>query len=187
MWAPLLDRRPPPIQPTNSTALYGALRRDFIFIERLSLLLFRSAVRCIQGVQGWIARAIGFPPRVMVVSLTGVIASDDEVRYTSQALMREDEDELLLSSVDGGRLEPRVRSKPDTLINLERCERQLEKAFTTHGVRAVCLLINSPGGSPAQSSLIYQRLCALKKRHKKVPLLAFVEDAAVSGGYYIAW
>ena len=54
-------------------------------------------------------------------------------------------------------------------------------------MRAVCLLINSPGGSPAQSSLIYQRLCALKKRHKKVPLLAFVEDAAVSGGYYIAW
>ena len=31
-----------------------------------------------------------------------------------------------------------------------------------------------------------QRLRALRKRHKKVQLLAFVEDAAVSGGYYIA-
>ena len=49
------------------------------------------------------------------------------------------------------------------------------------------LLINSPGGSPAQSSLIYQRLRALRKRYKRIPLLAFVEDAAVSGGYYIAW
>ena len=50
----------------------------------------------------------------------------------------------------------------------------------------MCLLINSPGGSPVQSSLIYERLRALRARHKQVPLLAFVEDSACSGGYYIA-
>ena len=74
----------------------------------------------------------------------------------------------------------------DGIINLNRVDKLLTRAFNTHGARAVCLLINSPGGSPAQSSLIYQRLRALRKQHKRVPLYAFVEDAAVSGGYYIA-
>ena len=74
----------------------------------------------------------------------------------------------------------------DAIINLERVDKLLTKAFAAHGAKAVCLLLNSPGGSPAQSSLIYQRLRTLKKRHKNKKLLVFVEDAACSGGYYIA-
>jgi len=61
----------------------------------------------------------------------------------------------------------------------------LEKAFSVKKAPAVALVINSPGGSPVQSSLIYQRICALKaEKEKKV--FVFVEDAAASGGYYIA-
>ena len=61
----------------------------------------------------------------------------------------------------------------------------LERAFATPGIAAVALVINSPGGSPAQSHLIHQRIRALAAE-KKLPVLAFVEDVAASGGYMIA-
>jgi len=50
---------------------------------------------------------------------------------------------------------------------------------------AVALQINSPGGSPVQSSLIAGRIRRLSVE-KKVPVLAFVEDVAASGGYWLA-
>lgn len=53
-------------------------------------------------------------------------------------------------------------------------------------VRAVALVINSPGGSAAQSNLIMKRVQQLRKQHHNVPVYAFVEDLAASGGYYIA-
>ena len=61
----------------------------------------------------------------------------------------------------------------------------IQKAFSYKHAPAVALIINSPGGSPVQSSLIYKRICALKVENKK-KVFAFVEDAAASGGYYIA-
>ena len=61
----------------------------------------------------------------------------------------------------------------------------IQKAFSIKSAPAVALIINSPGGSPVQSSLIYQRITALKVEKKK-KVYAFVEDAAASGGYYIA-
>jgi len=61
----------------------------------------------------------------------------------------------------------------------------LEQAFATPGIAAVALVINSPGGSPAQSHLIHQRIRALAAE-KQLPVLAFVEDVAASGGYMIA-
>ncbi|WP_093417771.1 S49 family peptidase [Tranquillimonas alkanivorans] len=61
----------------------------------------------------------------------------------------------------------------------------IEKAFRRGKPAAVALLINSPGGSPAQSSLISRRIRRLAEE-KRVPVLAFVEDVAASGGYYIA-
>ena len=51
--------------------------------------------------------------------------------------------------------------------------------------RAVALAINSPGGSAVQSHLIYRRIRALADE-KKLPVIAFVEDVAASGGYMIA-
>jgi signal peptide peptidase SppA len=61
----------------------------------------------------------------------------------------------------------------------------LERAFKTRHARAVALLINSPGGSPVQSHLIYLRIRALATEHK-LPVIAFAEDVAASGGYMIA-
>jgi serine protease SohB len=61
----------------------------------------------------------------------------------------------------------------------------LERAFSRGKPAAVALVINSPGGSPAQSSLIGARIRRLAE-DKKVPVYAFVEDVAASGGYWIA-
>jgi serine protease SohB len=61
----------------------------------------------------------------------------------------------------------------------------LERAFRLKNLQAVALAINSPGGSAVQSSLIAKRIRALAAE-KKVPVLAFVEDVAASGGYWLA-
>lgn len=61
----------------------------------------------------------------------------------------------------------------------------LERAFRLKGLKALALVINSPGGSPAQSALIHQRIRRMA-REKNVPVMAFVEDVAASGGYWLA-
>ena len=61
----------------------------------------------------------------------------------------------------------------------------LDRAFKTKGAKAVALLINSPGGSPVQSSFIARRIRLLAEE-KKLPVLVFCEDVAASGGYWLA-
>ncbi len=61
----------------------------------------------------------------------------------------------------------------------------LERAFGRGKPKAVALLINSPGGSPVQSSLIAARIRRLAVE-KELPVHAFVEDVAASGGYWLA-
>src|SRR5262245_420114 len=63
--------------------------------------------------------------------------------------------------------------------------RSLDRAFSTSKARAVALAINSPGGSAAQSHLIYRRIRHLADE-KKLPVIAFIEDVGASGGYMIA-
>jgi signal peptide peptidase SppA len=70
-------------------------------------------------------------------------------------------------------------------LTLASAARPLEKAFTTRGAKAVALAINSPGGSPVQSHLIHLRIKQLSAEHK-LPVIAFAEDVAASGGYMIA-
>jgi serine protease SohB len=70
-------------------------------------------------------------------------------------------------------------------LTLASVARPLERAFTMRRASAVALLINSPGGSPVQSHLIYGRIRALAAEHKR-PTIAFAEDAAASGGYMVA-
>nr|WP_035838240.1 S49 family peptidase [Allgaiera indica] len=61
----------------------------------------------------------------------------------------------------------------------------IERAFSKGRPKAVALQINSPGGSPAQSSLIAARIRRLAEE-KRIPVHAFVEDVAASGGYWLA-
>ncbi len=70
-------------------------------------------------------------------------------------------------------------------MSLASLEPLIERAFAQPRLKAVALVINSPGGSPAQSALIAKRVRDLAQE-KDVPVLAFCEDVAASGGYWLA-
>jgi signal peptide peptidase SppA len=70
-------------------------------------------------------------------------------------------------------------------LNAASLIRPIERAFGMKHLQAVALQINSPGGSPVQSSLIAQRIRALADE-KEMPVIAFCEDVAASGGYWLA-
>lgn len=61
----------------------------------------------------------------------------------------------------------------------------LKAAFGMRHAKAVALQINSPGGSPVQSALIAKRIRSLAEE-KELPVYAFCEDVAASGGYWLA-
>jgi signal peptide peptidase SppA len=70
-------------------------------------------------------------------------------------------------------------------LNIASVAPMLDKAFSKKDAPVVAISINSPGGSPVQSRLIFQRIRSLaEEKDKKV--LIFVEDVAASGGYMIA-
>lgn len=70
-------------------------------------------------------------------------------------------------------------------LTLTGIARALDRAFAMRRAQAVALLINSPGGSPVQSHLIFRRIRQLAAE-KSLPVIAFVEDVGASGGYMIA-
>lgn len=71
------------------------------------------------------------------------------------------------------------------VINLAALDSVLTRAFNYDRLRAVALSINSPGGTPTQSALVADRIRGLADR-TRVPVLAFCEDIAASGGYWLA-
>lgn len=70
-------------------------------------------------------------------------------------------------------------------LSLAGVARTLERAFGTRRAAAVAVSINSPGGSPVQSHLIFRRIRELAEEHKR-QVITFIEDAGASGGYMIA-
>ena len=70
-------------------------------------------------------------------------------------------------------------------LSIEAVAPLLKRAFEMRGAKAVAIALNSPGGSPVQSSLIAQRI-RLHAAEKGLPVIAFVEDVAASGGYWLA-
>jgi signal peptide peptidase SppA len=75
-------------------------------------------------------------------------------------------------------------SKLEGGINIENVDPLLQKAFETKNLKAIAINVNSPGGSPVQSELIYLRIRELSSE-KKIPVFTFAQDVAASGGYFI--
>lgn len=70
-------------------------------------------------------------------------------------------------------------------LTLHVLNKLIEQILSMDKLDALCLTINSPGGSPTQSELIANRIITLAKE-KKVPVYSFIEDVAASGGYWLA-
>lgn len=74
----------------------------------------------------------------------------------------------------------------DAQANADDVTAGLKAAFEAEGTQGVVLRINSPGGSPVQSSVINNEIRRLRELHPEIPLYAVVEDICASGGYYVA-
>ena len=70
-------------------------------------------------------------------------------------------------------------------VSLSSHAAALDRAFAMKRAAAVAIIVNSPGGSPVQSSLLYRRIRQLADE-KRLPVYAFAEDVAASGGYWLA-
>ena len=70
-------------------------------------------------------------------------------------------------------------------LNISALDQLINKLFSNKKSPAVALIINSPGGSPTQSSLIAEKIIK-KSKQKNKKVIAFVEDVAASGGYWLA-
>ncbi len=79
-----------------------------------------------------------------------------------------------------GRIGPMGRG-----LTIEGLERNIERVFSLYNLKAVAIVVNSPGGSAVQSSLIAGRIRSLAEE-KGVKVIAFAEDLAASGGYWLA-
>ena len=82
------------------------------------------------------------------------------------------------------RLDGLIGSRGPRALSLRRFAAAIERAFSLRNLKAVALAVNSPGGSPAQSSLLFRRIRQLAEE-KDVPVVAFAEDVAASGGYWL--
>lgn len=81
-------------------------------------------------------------------------------------------------------LEGTIQSKG--AVSADRVVKSLQQAFKDSGTQGVVLRINSPGGSPVQSAIIYDEIQRLRAKHPDTPIHTVVEDICASGGYYIA-
>ncbi len=78
-----------------------------------------------------------------------------------------------------------IGARGPRMLSLRRFAGAIERAFSLRNLKAVALAVNSPGGSPVQSSLLSRRIRQLAQE-KEVPVVAFAEDVAASGGYWLA-
>lgn len=79
-----------------------------------------------------------------------------------------------------------IADDPRVSASADRVGQGLRRAFAEDNVKAIILRINSPGGSPVQSSIIYREIQRLKAQHPDKPIYAVGGDIVASGGYYIA-
>jgi protease IV len=75
---------------------------------------------------------------------------------------------------------------PGAEASADKVMTALQAAFKDKNTQGVVLRINSPGGSPVQSQLIYDEMRRLRKKYPDTPLYAVVEDVCASGGYFVA-
>lgn len=74
---------------------------------------------------------------------------------------------------------------PDSEVSAENIIPVLQEAFTDEKVQGIILQCNTPGGSPVQSSLIFDEIMRLRGLYKDKPIYAVAEDLCASGGYFI--
>ena len=76
--------------------------------------------------------------------------------------------------------------EPKGSASADRINAALQTAFKDSNTQGVVVRINSPGGSPVQSGIVYDEIRRLRGLYPHIPMYAVVEDLCASGGYYVA-
>lgn len=74
----------------------------------------------------------------------------------------------------------------DATISAAKFNPAITEAFKDDKAKGIILVVNSPGGSPVQSSLVHDRILALKRQYPGRKIIAVAEDMMTSGAYFIA-
>jgi len=69
--------------------------------------------------------------------------------------------------------------------NADSIIESLRNAVKDKHTKGIILHANSPGGSPVQSSYVYEEIRKIKKEHPELPIYAVVSDICASGCYFI--
>ena len=118
----------------------------------------------------WIALLVGF----FLITYSLFFRSDQGISIGNEIV-----EHTALISLTGT-----IESEGD--ISALSVSNSLDMAFKNVNSVGIILRINSPGGSPVQSSLIHNEIQRLKKEFPEKKIVTVVEDVAASGGYYIA-
>lgn len=146
----------------------GHKSRDWAIVERYLLEDLRDRQR--QRRWAWLRRTVFF---VLLAFAAVMVFMDDSVtpqRFGAHTAM---------VSIDG------VISS-GTIANADLVVEGLTAAFENVDSQAVVMRINSPGGSPVQSDVIFNEARRLRALYPDKPLYAVIEDSGASGAYYIA-
>jgi protease-4 len=73
----------------------------------------------------------------------------------------------------------------DKEANADSIIESLRNAVKDEHTKGIILHANSPGGSPVQSSYVYEEIRKIKKEHPNLPIYAVVSDTCASGCYFI--
>jgi len=98
-------------------------------------------------------------------------------KWSEQAMTQDEHTALVELS---GVIAPTEKASADNVVT------GLRDAFEHAKTKGVVLRINSPGGSPVQSSYIHKEILRLREKYPDIPLYAVVSDICASGGYYVA-
>lgn len=121
-------------------------------------------------------------PEERVAGIEGLIAEAPE-KFFEKTVEGEGKDKIVLIRAEGILVDDIHDYSPD-VVDIEGLAKQIDQAKEDSDVKAVILLVNSPGGSVTASDTIYKKVNELKQAGKKVVVL--MREVAASGGYYIA-
>lgn len=121
-------------------------------------------------------------PSERAAGIEGLIAEAPE-QFIEKTVEGEGKDKIVLLRVEGILVDSVSNFDPEA-VNIERLASEIDQAKKDDAVKAVILLVNSPGGSITASDTIYKKINELKQAGKKVVVL--MREVAASGGYYIA-
>lgn len=124
---------------------------------------------------------------VVGCTINASLFGDRFSELTEVTIEKEGEAKALLISIEGPITSEESRSTfGGTSNTVDEVRRQLKKAAEKDSkIKAVILRINSPGGGATASDTIYNDLKRFKEE-TKIPVVAYFQDVAASGGYYVA-